>query len=34
MYKITKASYNENFKLVFGYDYTLIKTRLWEILSD
>lgn len=31
---ITKASYNENFRLVFGYDYALIRIRMWEILSD
>ena len=34
MYFITKQSYFEHFKLVFGYDYVLIKNRLWENLSE
>lgn len=34
MHFVTKASFSDNFKLVFGYDYGLIKNRLWEILSE
>lgn len=34
MYFVTKTSFSDNFKLVFGYDYILIKNRLWEILSE
>jgi hypothetical protein len=34
MLYLTKQSYQENFKLVFGYDYSFIKNKLWEILKD
>ena len=34
MYFITKTSYDDNFKLVFGYDFALIKKSLWQILCE
>lgn len=33
LYHITKRSYYLNFKTIFGYDHSLIKDKLWKILS-
>lgn len=33
-YYITRKSYYENFKLVFGYEYSIIRDRFWHILSE